>query len=70
MIQLDFRPSPVPIGAPAETPKFSNGAVITGASPSSLTYLAKNDKRYIVRYRDILYSASTEEHLVPVASGQ
>jgi hypothetical protein len=70
MIQLDFRPSPVPISAPVETPKFSDGAVITGASPSSLTYLAKNDKRYIVRHRDILYSASTEERFVPSASYQ
>jgi hypothetical protein len=61
MMQLDFRPSPEVLPAPDEMPKFAAGSILTKASPADLTFLAVDGKRYIVRYRGILWSASVDD---------
>jgi hypothetical protein len=61
MMQLDFRPAPQFLPPPDSMPKFAAGSILTKASPSDVTFLATDGKRYIVRYRDILWSASIDE---------
>jgi hypothetical protein len=68
MFRLDLRAAPQPVGALTEEPKVSPGPIPAGAAPSSLTYLAKEKQRSIVRYGDVLYSVSAEEVFVPAQS--
>jgi hypothetical protein len=65
MFRLDLRAAPQPAESSAEEPKFSPGPIPAGAAPFSLTYLAKEKQRSIVRYDDVLYSVSREEVFVP-----
>jgi hypothetical protein len=68
MFRLDLRAAPQPVGSLTEEPKVSPGPIPAGAAPSSLTYLAKEKQRSIVRYGDVLYSVSAEEVFVPAQS--
>jgi len=67
MFSLDLRVAPKPVGSSTEKPKFSPGPIPDGAAPSSLTFLAKENHRFIVRYDDVLYSVSGDDVFVPVA---
>lgn len=68
MFRLDLRTAPQPVGSLTEEPKVSPGPIPAEAAPSSLTYLAKEKQRSIVRYGDVLYSVSAEEVFVPAQS--
>jgi hypothetical protein len=68
MFELDLRAAPLPVASSTEEPKFSPGPIPAGAAPSSLTYLAKEKRRSIVRYDDVLYSVSGEDVFVADSS--
>jgi hypothetical protein len=69
MFRLDLLAAPEPVDSLTEEPEFSPGPiparVVRRAAPFELTYLAKENHRSIVRYKDVLYSVSGEDVFVP-----
>jgi hypothetical protein len=69
MFLADLRSSPPALPVESET-KFSKGSILARASADSITFLVKDKTRYIVRYKDILFSASTDQQFVSPAPMQ